>query len=236
MTVESRWPVGLSLVDSTPAVLRGAPSVQQPTLWMAHGAGTVPPGWETTTAVVNGAELSALVTDSALVPVLGPVHVAVGTAQTRQVKAAAVAVCVPRRVRESAILHRGSAAWFHACATPPSVLEFVTHRENRCSTRPAPPSAAVRWTMRQLLYEPQDVDHFHGCCVTTPLRTAADLACWEDPAGLAALRLLLTAPHLVVDGAQVVGLLRARSRLPHRTRGVITVRKVCRQLGLPVPA
>lgn len=173
--------------------------------------------------------------DGALVPVLGQVHVAVGAAQTRAVKAAALAAYVPSSVRGSAVLHRESAAWFHACASAPQVIEYVTHRQNRCSTRPAPPGAPVRWTVRQLLYEPQDVDRFHGCSVTTPLRTAADLACWEDPRSVQALSLMLSAPHLGVDGAHVVRLLRSRSRLPHRTRGVVTVRKVCRQLNLPVP-
>lgn len=186
--------------------------------------------------VVSAAEISALVGDGTLVPVLGPVHIAAGCAQSREVKAAALSMCLPFSVREHAVLHRSSAAWMHCCAEAPTVVEFITHRDNRCSTRPAPPAATVRWSVRQLLYEPQDVDHFYGLRATTPLRTAADLACCSDSRAEQALSLMLRAPHLGVDGEQVVRLLRSRPRLPHRTRGVATVRRLCRRLDLPVPS
>ena len=79
------------------------------------------------------------------------------------------------------------------------------------------------------------MDRLHGLQVTTPLRTAADLACWEDPTAVPALEQLLEAPHLGVEPQAVTDLLRQRSRLPDRRRGMVMLRSVCRRLGLVVP-
>lgn len=184
---------------------------------------------------LSRSELTALVHDGMLLRVLGPVYAAVGMGITRHMKAAAIKLTMPPGIVHNAVLHRASAAWFYSCASTPSVVEFLTHREHRSSIRPAPPTATVRWTIRQVLYEPMDVDQFYGVRVTTPLRTAADLACWQHPDAFAALLVMLQAPHLGVNPSDVVRLLHTRPRVPHRPQAVVTIRKACRRLGLDIP-
>ncbi|MDO5617635.1 hypothetical protein [Kocuria sp.] len=215
MTVEPRWRIPTPLPHTASA----------DALWMVDAV----------TGLSSG-ELLTLAHDGVLVPVLGPVHYAKGSAITRQVKAAAIRAVVPQGVWHRSVLHRASAAWFHSCAPAPQVVDFITLRQDRASTRPAPPSAPVRWVTRQLLHQPMDVDHFYGLAVTTPLRTAVDVACWEHPDAVEILTVLMGAPHLRVQPQAVVEVIRARPRLPHRDRGVANVRKAARRLDLPVPA
>lgn len=84
--------------------------------------------------------------------------------------------------------------------------------------------------IRQLIYEAQDVDSFYGIQVTTPLRTAADLACWQHPEALSALMLILKTPHLGVQPENVVKLLNTRGTFVNKKLGVVNLRKACRTL------
>ena len=47
---------------------------------------------------------------------------------------------------------------------------------------------------------------------------------------------MLEAPHLGVEPQEVMALLRQRSRLPQRRRGMVALRRAARQLGLVVPS
>ncbi|KAA9395109.1 hypothetical protein FCK90_04190 [Kocuria coralli] len=204
----------------------GSPAAQ-PTerdLWIIHQRGGP-----------SAAELAAMTYAGEIRPLLGPVHISAGVAVTRQLRARAVQLAVPPALWSAGVLHRQTAAWFLSCAPEPARLQFMVHRGRRTTMRPSPASAPVPWEVRQLVYPEQDVDRFFGVAVTTPLRTAADLACWDQPHGFAALTVLLGAPHLTIDPAAVVRLLRAGRRMAQRERGVMRVRKACRHLGLPIP-
>lgn len=155
---------------------------------------------------------------------------------TRVQRAEAIRALVPAAVLEHAVLHRTTAAWFLSCCPAPARLHLMVHRQRRTTTRPVDPQHdSLPWEVRQLVHEPQDVDRIHGLRVTTPLRTAADLACWEDSTAMPALEQLLEAPHLGVEPQAVMDLLRHRSRLPDRRRGMVALRRACRRLGLIVP-
>lgn len=184
---------------------------------------------------VGPAEVASMAREGLITPLLGPVFVTAGVPVTREIRAEGVRMVTSAGVNTTGVLHRDAAAWFHSCAPAPEMLWFMVHRRHRTTMRPSPVGAAIPWCVRQLVYPPQDVDRFHDIQVTTPLRTAADLACWDHPAAETPLRLLLSAPHLAVDPGAVVAVLRNLPRLPGRARGVMRVRRVCRALGLDVP-
>lgn len=187
-------------------------------------------------AELSALERSALQRDDLAVPLLGGICSPRLLPVTRADRARAIRAVVPEAVLEHAVLHRTTAAWFLSCCPAPQRLHLMVHRQRRTTTRPVDPQLeGLAWEVRQLVHEPPDVDRLHGLQVTTPLRTAADLACWEDPTAVPALEQLLEAPHLGVEPQAVTDLLRQRSRLPDRRRGMVTLRSACRRLGLVVP-
>ena len=187
-------------------------------------------------ASLSGLERTAMIRDDLAAPLLGQVCSARLMPVTRAVRAEALRSIVPPAVLSHAVLHRTTAAWFLSCAPAPQRLQLMVHRQHRTTMRPVDPQAdALPWEVRQLVHEPQDVDRLHGVLVTTPVRTAADLACWDEPGSAAALRRILEAPHLGVEPQEVMALLRERTRLPQRRRGMVALRRAARQLGLVAP-
>lgn len=181
-------------------------------------------------------ERTAMIRDRLVAPLLGEVCAPLLAPVTRSDRAAALRAVLPEAVLCHAVLHRTTAAWFLSCSPAPHRLQLMVHRQRRTTMRPVDPQAGwVAWGVRQLLHEPQDVDRLHGIMVTTPVRTAADLACWDGQGSAEALRRILSAPHLCAEPEAVVALLRERTRLPHRQRGIMAVRRAARGLNLPVP-
>lgn len=187
-------------------------------------------------APFEAAERAGMIRDGLLDPLLGDVCLPALAPATRRARAEAVRAELPAALVAAGVLHRTTAAWFLSCAPPPRRLQLMVHRDRRTTMRPVPEGAArVAWEVRQLVHEPQDVDRFHGVAVTTPVRTAADLACWADESAWQPLCTLLGAPHLDAAPQAVVDLLRERTRLPGRHRGVAVLRQASRRLGLQVP-
>lgn len=184
----------------------------------------------------EAAERAGMIRDGLLSPLLGDICLPTLAPATRRARAEALRAVLPEALVAAGVLHRTTAAWFLSCAPAPQRLQLMVHRDRRTTMRPVLGAVGrVSWEVRQLVHEPQDVDRFHGVATTTPLRTAADLACWEDETAWRPLCTLLGAPHLGVDPAEVVELLRRRTRLPGRHRGVAIVRRACRALELAVP-
>lgn len=184
----------------------------------------------------SASERAAMIRDGLMRELLGPVCSPALAPVTRRERAEALHATLPEAVLAAGVLHRTAAAWFLSCAPQPEALQIMVHRRRRTTMRPDLAGAGgVRWEVRQLVHEPQDVDRFHGVAVTTPVRTAADLACWDGPGSWEALLTLLGAPHLGVQPQDAVRLLRERTHLPGRRAGIMAVRRACRELGLPVP-
>ncbi|WP_144791612.1 hypothetical protein [Kocuria palustris] len=217
------------LLRRTPAASRPPAGDELPGPAFAAGDAA---GW----AGLSSFERTALIRDRLAAPLLGDVCAPRLLPVTRADRAEALRAVLPEAVLAHAVLHRTTAAWFLSCAPAPQRLQLMVHRRRRTTMRPVDPRAGgVPWEVRQLLHEPQDVDRLHGILVTTPVRTAADLACWDGEGSAAALRRILWAPHLDVEPDAVVSLLRERTRLPGRQRGVMAVRRAARELGLAVP-
>ncbi|NQX10517.1 hypothetical protein HQQ80_02635 [Microbacteriaceae bacterium VKM Ac-2855] len=83
-------------------------------------------------------------------------------------RAQALAAVVPRR----AVVERLSAAWLHEATDEPPAVHTIAHdvRERAVA------SFSTRFTVREIVLVPGDVETIGGCRVTTAIRTLADLA------------------------------------------------------------
>lgn len=87
-------------------------------------------------------------------------------------RALAAAHCLTGRLVERAMLGRLTAAWIYGCAPAPHRLQLLIDHRRR-TTALAPFSAAV---LHEVRLGPEDGMDIAGIRVTTPLRTAMDLA------------------------------------------------------------
>jgi hypothetical protein len=87
-------------------------------------------------------------------------------------RARAAAHALPAPLRGRVALGRQCAAWVYGCAPPPPLLSVVTdHRRSTAAVPPFGPTA-----LHQATLGPFDVNLVGGVPVTTPLRTALDIA------------------------------------------------------------
>lgn len=156
------------------------------------------------------AELSALRLDGDCFS-LGDCLVAVDQPVDKATRAATIAATVrPGRVAE-----RRTAAWVHGAT-------WLLQRPLQCSIdrsqgrRTVPAGRDVR----EVWFAPQDVQLLGGVTVTTPLRTAIDLARLEPdrPDLDAVIRTLLSMAG--ATGMEAATLLHDRGPMPHKRRGV----------------
>ncbi|WP_298585747.1 type IV toxin-antitoxin system AbiEi family antitoxin [uncultured Kocuria sp.] len=177
------------------------------------------------------AELSALVTDGVLVPVVLEAHVLRGRPVTRAVKVAALEAQLPPHLLRRGVLGRLSAAWFYDCAGRPSILPVLLDKLRRTTMSPVPEGLALH----QVTLGGYDVHDAGPVHVTTPLRTAVDLALHvPGQEGLAALEKLMHAPHLHCPPPLVQAALESFERMPGRQAALLRVRRAARAVGRPL--
>jgi len=87
-------------------------------------------------------------------------------------RALAAAHALPARLRGKIMLGRFTAAWIYGCAPAPRKLQLLVDHRSRTTALP-PFSAAV---LHEVQLASEDGMDIAGIAVTTPLRTAADLA------------------------------------------------------------
>ena len=130
-----------------------------------------------------------------------------------QLRARAVAGSVPPQVRQRVVAGRMTAAWIHGCAAEPDRLALLVDAKRRVS--------GLRNTRGCTLHEvrlgPMDVVSLGGLMVSSPLRTALDIALHVE-AGLAlpALDNLLSRPQQDVRLRLLVLAIEATPRVPHK--------------------
>lgn len=177
-------------------------------------------------------ELAALVTDGVLVPVVLGAHVLRGRPVTRAVKVAALEALLPPHLLHRGVLGRLSAAWFYACARPPTSLPVLLDKLRRTTMSPVPEGI----TLHQVTLGGYDLHEAGPVRVTTPLRTAVDLALHvPEREGAAALQTLMDAPHLHCPPVLVHTALESFERLPGRRAALLRVRRAARAIGRPLP-
>lgn len=171
--------------------------------------------------IFTSAELQAMRLEGLVRLVIGGSYLRSDFREDPAVRSQAAARCVPRAVRARVALGRTCAAWIYGCAPPPAVISLVTDHRRRTTAMP-PFTSAV---MHQVALGPFDVNTVGGVPVTTPLRTALDIAVHgEDRDAVDILRAIsrdrdLDCPLRLVEAA-----LLSTSRVPGKTRALTRVR------------
>ncbi|GAA3690691.1 hypothetical protein GCM10023081_30200 [Arthrobacter ginkgonis] len=118
---------------------------------------------------------------------------------------------------------RLSAAWIHGCCPAPQRLEVLVPRFHRLPAHADP--LPVQLSEARLGAE--DIVRIAGVPVTSPPRTAVDVAlCGPEAESLAVLALLLAAPELGCTGQAVLDLLEGQARRPGKLRARERIERV----------
>jgi hypothetical protein len=159
------------------------------------------------------AELRAMKLDGVLAAVFADAYTPATVPHAPALRARALALALPPNLVDRAVIGRLSAAWIYGCAPAPariSLLVDVGHRVG--ALRP--------WsgcTLHEVNLGRFDAAGIAGIAVTTPLRTAVDLALHTDAeAALPALKALTADATLGCPPGLVRQALEAVHRVPHK--------------------
>jgi len=165
-------------------------------------------------------ELQGMAFDGILLPLYGKNYASPGVAITHRLRARAAALSVPERIRTKVVAGRLTAAWIYGCAAPPEKLSLLVDAKHRISS--------LRGTLPCSLHEVRlgqmDAVSLGGMLVSTPLRTAADIALHvETDRALPVLKRLLNRQELGVRLRLLVLAVEAAPRVPHKKRALATL-------------
>lgn len=133
----------------------------------------------------SGVELQAMTADGLLKRVYAQTYVRWDIEPDPVCRALAAGQCLTERLLERTMLGRFTAAWIYGCAPPPRQLQLLIDHGRRTTALP-PFSPAV---LHEVQLGPADGMDIAGVTVTTPLRTAVDIA-RHGPGGPAVRALL----------------------------------------------
>jgi hypothetical protein len=130
-----------------------------------------------------------------------------------QLRARAASLAVAPAIRQRVVAGRMTAAWIYGCATEPDRLALLVDANRRISSL-----RSVRGcTFHEVRLGPFDVVSMGGLMVSSPLRTAVDVAMHVDAErAVPALRALLARPELGVRLRLLRLAVEASPRAPHK--------------------
>lgn len=167
--------------------------------------------------IFSTVELQAMRIDGLLHRVCGDSYARADLHLDPLARAQSAILCVPEPLRFKVALARQSAAWVYGCASLPGAVNLVTDHRRRTTALP-PFSDAL---MHQVALGPCDVTVMGGVGVTSPLRTALDVAVHgHESWALPSLIKLSTRPALGCDLVLVVRALEATRRVPGKNRAL----------------
>jgi len=136
-----------------------------------------------------------------------------GSHASPQLRARAASLVVAPAIRQRVVAGRMTAAWIYGCATEPDRLALLVDANRRISSL-----RSVRGcTFHEVRLGPFDVVSMGGLMVSSPLRTAVDVAMHVDAErGVPALRALLARPGLGVRLRLLRLAVEASPRVPHK--------------------
>jgi hypothetical protein len=136
-----------------------------------------------------------------------------GVEASPQLRARAAAHAVPPGIRQRVVAGRMTAAWIYGCAREPDRMALLVDAKRRISSL----RATRGCTLHEVRLGPFDVVSLGGLMVSSPLRTALDIALHVDPErAVPALRQLLERPELDVRVRLLILAVEATPRLPHK--------------------
>ena len=171
--------------------------------------------------VFTSAELQAMRLEGLVRLVIGDSYLRSDFTEDPATRSRAAAHSVPQSIRPRVALGRTCAAWVYGCTRPPALISLVTDHRRR--TTALPPFAPA--VMHQVALGPFDVNLVGGVSVTTPLRTALDIAVHgEDRDAVLILRAIGRAPELDCPLRLVEAALVNTPRVPGKTRALTRLR------------
>jgi len=179
--------------------------------------------------IFTSAELQSMRLDGLVHLVFGDSYLRSDFREDAATRSQAAARSVPHSLRPRVALGRSCAAWIYGCAPPPALISLVTDHRRRTTALP-PFTPAV---MHQVALGPFDVNMVGGVSVTTPLRTALDIAVHgEDRDAVVILRAIARSAELACPLRLVEAALVNTSRVPGKTRALTRLREAQRR-GTP---
>lgn len=179
-------------------------------------------------ALFSHAELQAMRLDGLMVHVCGVSYVRTDQPSTPAIRAQSAINAVPGSLHRRVALARQSAAWVYGCAPAPAVVSVVTDHRRRTTALPAFSEAV----MHQVTLGPCDLQTVGGVGVTSPLRTALDVAIHgHDSWSIQALKSIAAAPELRCPLHLVALSLENSARVPGKSRALNRLREAMRVSG-----
>ncbi|NUS35363.1 MAG: hypothetical protein HOQ04_02680 [Pseudarthrobacter sp.] len=173
-----------------------------------------------------GPELQSLAADGLLARFHQHGYTLPGLAASPQLRARAAAGAVPASIRQRVVAGRLTAAWIYGCAPEPDRLALLVDAKRRVSSL----RSTRGCTLHEVKLGPFDVVSLGGLMVSSPLRTALDIALHVEPErAVPALAALLARPQQDVRLRLLVRAIEATPRVPHK-------RAALEKLGRLAPA
>ena len=164
-------------------------------------------------ALFSWPELQAMASDGVLTQLYQRGYLPPGARPTPQLRARAAAVLIRPGIRQRVVAGRMTAAWIYGCAPEPDRLALLVDASRRISGL----RSTRGCTFHEVRLEPFDVVSLGGLMVSSPLRTAVDIALHVDAErAVPALGALLGRPELGLGLRLIAVAVDATPRLPHK--------------------
>lgn len=164
-------------------------------------------------ALFSWPELQAMASDGVLTQLYQRGYMPPGTRSTPQLRARAAACTIPPAIRQRVVAGRMTAAWIYGCAREPDRLALLVDANRRISSL----RSTRGCTFHEVRLGPFDVVSLGGLMVSSPLRTAVDIALHvEAERALPVLGALLARPELEVRLRLLRLAVEASPRVPHK--------------------
>lgn len=158
-------------------------------------------------------ELQSMAADGVLTQLYQHGYTVPGAPASPQLRARAAAFAVPPAIRQRVVAGRMTAAWIYGCASEPDRLALLVDAKRRISSL----RSTRGCTLHEVRLGPFDVVSLGGLMVSSPSRTALDIALHvESERAVPALRQLLERPELNVRVRLLTLAVEATPRLPHK--------------------
>jgi hypothetical protein len=158
-------------------------------------------------------ELQSMAADGVLTQLYQYGYTVPGAPASPQLRARAAAFAVPAAIRQRVVAGRMTAAWIYGCAGEPDRLALLVDAKRRISSL----RSTRGCTLHEVRLGPFDVVSLGGLMVSSPSRTALDIALHVEPdRAVPALRQLLESPDLDVRLRLLTLAVEATPRLPHK--------------------
>lgn len=188
--------------------------------------GLDPPVLYSPGSLFSWAELQAMAADGVLTRLSQRGFLPPGAAATPHLRARAAAAGIPVSIRQRVVAGRMTAAWIYGCAREPDRLALLVDANRRISSL----RATRGCSFHEVRLGSMDVVSLGGLMVSSPLRTAVDIALHVKPErAVPALSALLAAPELDVRLRLLVRAVEAAPRLPYKKSALATLATLCEE-------